>query len=64
MDLFDFYNMKVCCVFSIESTEAILMSTHNIPFLSRKMKIILNYAKSAITEFVLRNPRTSLKQPW
>ena len=29
-----FYNMKVCCVFSLESPqrEAILMSTHNIPF--------------------------------
>ena len=29
-----FYNMKLCCVFSLESPhfEAILMKTHNIPF--------------------------------
>ena len=28
-----FFNMKVCCVFSLESPhEAIQMSTHNIPF--------------------------------
>ena len=30
-------------------TEAILMSSHNIPFLIYK-KIILNYPKSAVTE--------------
>ena len=28
-----FFNMKVCCMFSIKSSiEAILKSTHNIPF--------------------------------
>ena len=44
--------------------EAILMSTYNIPFLNIKMKIILNYAKSATMGFVPRDPRTNSKQPW
>ena len=40
------------------------MSKNNIPFLNRKMKIILNYAKSAIMGFVPRDSRMSSKQPW
>ena len=56
-----FFNMKVYCVFSLE---AILMITHNIPFLNIEMKIILNYAKSATMGFVPWDPRTSSKEPW
>ena len=44
--------------------EEILMSSHNIPFLNIKMKIIINYAKSATTGFVPRDPRTSSIEPW
>ena len=44
--------------------ETILMKTHNIPFLNIKKKNILNYLKSATMEFVLRDLRTSSKQPW
>ena len=44
--------------------EAILMSTHIIPFLKIKKKIILNYHKSAAMGFVPRDPRKSSKQPW
>ena len=42
---------------------ASIMSTHNIPFLNIRKKIILNYSKSATTEFGPRDPRTSSKQP-
>ena len=35
-----FYNMKVYCVFSLESP---LISTHNIPFSVYKKKITLNF---------------------
>ena len=47
MDIFSiFSNLKVSCVFSLESLiEAILMSTHNIPFSIQKKT--LNYPKSA-----------------
>ena len=37
---------------------AILMSTHNLPFLDIKKKIIIDYPKSATMEFVPRDPRT------
>ena len=40
------------------------MSTHNIPFSTMKKKIILNYPKYAAMGFVLRDSRTSSKQPW
>ena len=49
-----FFNMKVCCVFSLESPiEAILMSTHNIQFIifNSKKKITINYPKSAAMGF-------------
>ena len=41
--------------------EAILMSTHSIPFLKIK-KFILNYPKSATMGFVPRDPRTCSKR--
>ena len=40
------------------------MSSHNIPFLNIKMKIIINYAKSATTGLLPRAPRTSSKEPY
>ena len=46
-----FYNIKVCCVFPLESPTR----THNIPFsiLRKKKKITLNYPKSAAMGFFL-----------
>ena len=35
--------------------------SNNIPFLNIKMKIILNYVKSATMGFIPRDPRTSSK---
>ena len=50
MDIFSIlFNMKACCVFPLESPH--LMSTYNIPFSNIKMKIILNYPKSAAMGF-------------
>ena len=43
--------------------EAILISTHSIPFLNIKKKIILNYPKSATMGFVPRDSRRCSKQP-
>ena len=59
------FNMKIYCVFSLESPhyKAILMRTSNIPFPNMKKEIILNYPKSADMGFVPRDPRTSSKQP-
>ena len=63
MDIFSiFFNMRVCSVFSLESPlEAILMSTHNIPFSISQKKIILNYPKSAAMGFCPRNSKRSSK---
>ena len=66
MDIFSiFFNMKVYCVFSLElphrgdSYEYTQYTIFNI-----KMKIILNYPKSAAINFCPRDSRTSSKQPW
>ena len=40
------------------------MSTHNIPFLNIKKKVILNYPKSAAMGFVPMDQGTRSKQPW
>ena len=64
-----FYNMKVYCVFTLESPHrgAILMSTHNMPFFNmktKKEKKNLNNRKSAAMGFFPRGSRTSSKEPW
>ena len=66
MDIFlIFFNMKVCCVFSLESphrgdsnefTQYTIFSMNKIN--------TLNYPKSAAMGFFLRDSRTSSKQPW
>ena len=64
-DLFDFYNMKVCCVFSLESpyrgdsNEYTQFTVFNI-----KKKITLNFSKSAAMRSLHGDSRTSSKQPW
>ena len=66
MDIFSIlYNMKVCCVFSLESphrgnsNEFIQNTIFNI-----KKNIILNYPKSAAMGFCSKGLKTSSKQPW
>ena len=60
-----FLNIKVCCVFLLESphrgdsNEYTQYTTFNI-----KKKITLNYPQSAAMGFFLRDSRTSSKQPW
>ena len=60
-----FFNMKVCCVFSLElphlgdSNEYTQYTIFNI-----KQKITLNYSKSAAMGFFPRDSRTSSKQLW
>ena len=60
-----FFNMKVCCVFSLESphrgdsTEYTQYTTFNM-----NKKNSLNDPKSAAVGFFPRDSRTSSKQPW
>ena len=60
-----FFNMKVYCVFSLESphpgdsnkyTKQTIFNIYK--------KISLNYSKSAAFGFFPRDSKTSLKQPW
>ena len=61
-----FYNMMVCCVFSLESphrgdsNEYTQYTVFNI----KKKKITQNYPKSAAEGFFPRDSGTSSKQPW
>ena len=60
-----FFNMKVYCVFSIESPQPGDSNEYTQCTISYcKQKIILNYPKSATMGFVPRDPRMCLKQPW
>ena len=60
-----FFNMKVYCVFSLESPQRGDSNDYTQYTISQyKMKIIINYAKSATMGFVPRDPRTSSKKPW
>ena len=62
---FIFFNMKICCVFSLESphrgdsNEFTQYTIFNI-----KKKITLNYLKYAVMAFFQRDSRTSSKQLW
>ena len=58
-DIFSFFcNMKVCCVFSLESPHRgdFNEKTHNIPFFNILKKINLNYPKSASMGFYSGTP--------
>ena len=66
MDIFlIFFNMKVYCVFSLESPHR-GDSNENTQYtiFNRKKKISKNYPKSAAMEFFPRDSKTSSKQPW
>ena len=60
-----FFNMKVFCVFSLESPHRGDSNeyTQYIIF-DIKRKITLNYPKSAAQGFFPRDSRTSSNQPW
>ena len=60
-----FSNMKVCCVFSLESPHR-GDSNENTQYTIFNMnkKNTLNYPKSAAMGFFLRESRMSSKQPW
>ena len=65
-DIFSiFFDVKVCCVFSLESPHRgdSNENTSNTIF-NIKKKITLNYTKSAAMGFFPRDSRTSSKQPW
>ena len=62
-----FFNMKVYCVFSLESPhrgDSHENIQHTIFNIKKKKKITLNYSKSATKGYFPRDSRTSLKQPW
>ena len=60
-----FFNMKVYCVFSLESPQWGDSNENTQYTISKyKKKLILNYPKSATMEFVPRDLKTSSKQPW
>ena len=60
-----FFNMKVCCVFSLESPHQ-GDSNENIQhtIFNRKKIISLNYPKSAAIDFFQGTQKTGSKQPW
>ena len=65
-DIFSiFFNMKVCCVFSLESPHRGDSNeyTQNTIF-NIKKKIPLNYPKSVAIRFFPRDSRMRSKQPW
>ena len=60
-----FYNMKVCCVFSLESPHLGDSNGYTqYTVFNMKKKITLNYSKSAAMRFFPRDSRTSSKHPW
>ena len=60
-----FFNMKVYCVFSLESPQQGDSNEYTQYTISQyKKKLILNYHKSATMGFLPRDPRTGSKQPW
>ena len=66
MDIFlIFFNMKVCCVFSLESPYRGDSNEYTqYTIFNMNKKITLNYPKSAAMRFFPRDSRMSSKQPW
>ena len=57
-----FFDMKVCCVFSLESPHSNENTQYTIVNINKKNT--LNYPKSAAKGFFPRDSGTSSKQPW
>ena len=66
MDIFSsFFNMKVYCMFSLQSPHRGDSNEYTqYTIFNMKKKNTLNYPKSAVIKFFPRDSRTSLKQPW
>ena len=62
---FDFFNMKVCCVFTLESPHRGDSNEYKqYTIFNMNKKNTLNYPKSAAMGFFPRDSRMSSKQPW
>ena len=60
-----FFNMKVCCVFSLESPHRGDSNQYTqYTIFNMNKKNTLNYPKSASMGFFPRDSRMSSKQPW
>ena len=60
-----FFNMKVCCVFSLESPHRGDSNEYTqYTIFNMNEKNTLNYPKSAAKGFIPRDSRMSSKQPW
>ena len=66
MDIFSvFFNMKVCCLFSLESPRRGDSNEYTqYTIFNMNKKNTINYAKSAATVSFPRDSRMSSKQPW
>ena len=62
---FIFFNMKVCCVLSLESPHQGDSNEYTLyTIFNMNKKNTLNYPKSAAMGFFPRDSRTISKQPW
>ena len=62
---FFFFNIKVYCVFSLESPHRGDSKEYTqYTIFQYKKRIIPNYPKSATKDFAPRDSRTSSKHPW
>ena len=59
-----FFNMKVCCVFSLESPRRGDSNEYTQYTIFIKKTITLDYPKFAAMGFFRRDSRTSSKHPW
>ena len=60
-----FFNMKLCCVLSLESPHRGDSSEYKqYTIFNIKKKITLNYTKSAALGFFSRDSRMNSQQPW
>ena len=66
MDIFFiFFNMLVCCVFSLESPHRGDSNEYTqYTIFNMNKRNTLNYPRSAAMGFFPRDSRISLKQPW
>ena len=59
-----FFNMKVCCVFTLESPHRGDSKYTQYTIFNMNKKNTLNYPKSAAMGFSPKDSRMSSKQPW
>ena len=60
-----FFNMKVCCVFSLESPHRGDSNEHTqYTIFNVKKKITLKYSKSAAMGFCSKGLKNEFEEPW